>query len=85
MFSELLSFISTTNSVQIVLGELVWAGSDTTEVAAKILNGERPSRPWDTTGHDFTIELWRMLWACWGKDPDSRISIAKALQVLEYL
>lgn len=77
-----MSPIPITNIAQISLGKLLWEGM---EVGTKILNGERPSRPGDEAGHNFTVELWRMFSTCWGKDPDSRITISEALRVLEYL
>jgi hypothetical protein len=63
----------------------LWEGTDAAGVRSKILSGDRPHRPESEEKHTLTVELWRIFAKCWGKDPDSRISLTEALNALQYL
>ena len=73
------------NPTKIFTGSFIWEGVDATGVKSKILNGDRPRRLEGEKKSNVATGLWRTFPRCWEKEPDSRISVSKVLDLLRYL
>ena len=68
------------HGIQVFTGEWPFPGLWNINVTARLVEGERPTRP----EHPAVIEpLWELMQRCWDKKPEDRPTILEVLECLE--